>query len=66
MFENSKEMEEFLDKLDHLCGEYGCEIWPTDVINAQNEDGSYPTFTVHGPNDEKIRLVYIDGDGRGK
>lgn len=34
--------------------------------NVGNEDGTYPTLTIHGKDGEKVRLVYIDGDGRGK
>tara|TARA_B110000285_G_scaffold105970_1_gene120623 strand:+ start:534 stop:734 length:201 start_codon:yes stop_codon:yes gene_type:complete len=63
--EMSKKMNEFIDKVDSLCWEYGYEIWPTDKLNARNEDGTYPTLTIHGDN-EKIKLIYIDGDGRGK
>jgi hypothetical protein len=62
----SKEMDEFLDKIDTLCFEYGYEIWPTDKINARNPDRTYPTFTIHGRDGEKVSLIYIDGDGRGK
>ena len=65
--EISKETDEFIDKLDHLCWEHGFEIWPTDTINARNEDGSYPTFTIHNiGSGETVRLIYVDGDGRGK
>lgn len=64
----SPKMDEFIDKVDQLCREYGYEIWPTDNINARNEDGTYPTFTIHskGKDGEKVKLIYIDGDGRGK
>ena len=62
----SKEMHEFIHKVDALCQEYGCEIWPTDKRNVRNEDGSYPTFTIHCNDGEKVRLSYIDGDGCGK
>lgn len=62
----SKEMDEFIDKIDQLCWEYKYQIWPTDIINARNVDGSYPTLTVHGKDGEKVKLIYIDGDGRGK
>jgi hypothetical protein len=34
--EMSKEMDEFIDKLDSLCWEYGYEIWPTDEINKHD------------------------------
>jgi hypothetical protein len=65
--EISKETDEFIDKLDHLCWEHGFEIWPTDTINKRNEDGSYPTFTIHNiGSGETVRLIYIDGDGGGK
>lgn len=62
----SKDMEEFLDKLDSLCHDYGVEIWPTEQINKRGEDGVYPTFTIHGFDGEKVSLIYMDGDGRGK
>lgn len=61
----SKKMDEFIEKVDSLCWEYGYQIWPTDKINRRNDDGSYPTFTIHGDG-EKVSLIYIDGDGRGK
>ncbi len=61
----SKEMGEFIDKIDKLCWEYGYEIYPTDKINSGNEDNAYPTLTIHGKDGEKVRLVYIDGDGQG-
>ena len=62
----SKKMDEFISKVDSLCWEYGYEIWPTDELNARNEDGTYPTITIHGEDGEKIQLIYIDGDGRGR
>ena len=61
----SKKMNEFIEKVDSLCWEYGYQIWPTDKINKRNDDGSYLTFTIHGDG-EKVSLIYIDGDGRGK
>lgn len=51
----SKEMDEFLDKVDALCFEYGYEILP------RNEN----TIRISGKN-ETIILIGIDGDGRGK
>jgi hypothetical protein len=33
--EISKETDEFIDKLDHLCWEHRFEIWPTDTINKK-------------------------------
>ena len=62
----NEKMDEFIDKIDTLCWEYGYEIWPTDEINARNEDGTYPTFTIHERHGEKVKLIFIDGDGRGK
>ena len=65
--EISKEADKFINKLDSLCWEHNFEIWPTDTINKRNEDGSYPTFTIHNMNtSETVRLIYIDGDGRGR
>ena len=58
----TKEMDEFINKLDTLCWEYGYEIKPTHPV----PDNEYPTLTIYGHGDEKIKLVYIDGDGRGK
>jgi hypothetical protein len=58
-------MDEFIEKVDSLCWEYGYQIWSTDKINKRNDDGSYPTFTIHGDGEE-VSLIYIDGDGRGK
>jgi len=62
----SEEMDKFLDELDHLCWKYKFEIWPTEKVNAMNEDGSYPTFVIHGNDGETTKLIYVDGDGRGK
>jgi hypothetical protein len=63
----SKETNEFINKLDRICWEHHFEIWPTDTINKRNEDGSYPTFTLHNINTgEKVKLIYVDGDGSGK
>jgi len=62
----SEKMDKFIDEVDSLCFNYGYEIWPTDKINKRNKDGTYPTLTVHGQDGEKVSLIYIDGDGRGK
>lgn len=59
--EMTKQMDEFIDKLDKLCWEYGYEIIPTHPV----PDDEYPTISIIG-NDEVVKLVYIDGDGRGK
>ena len=48
-------MEEFLDKVDSLCYEYGYEIYP----------GEYDTIVILGDS-KPVKLLYIDGDGRGK
>ena len=53
-------MKEFLDKLDHLCWEYGYEIKPTHPV----PDDVYPTLTITG-NEETVKLTYIDGEGIG-
>jgi hypothetical protein len=58
----TREMDEFIDKLDALCWEYRYEIKPTHPVPADE----YPTLTIHGHDGEKIKLLYIDGDGRGK
>ena len=63
----SKKMDEFLDKVDKLCWEYGYEIRPT--IGGINENGEYNTITVGecgNTNGDMVRLINIDGDGRGK
>ena len=52
----SKKMDEFLDKVDQLCFEYGYEIYPT-------EEGL--TISIIGKN-EIAKVTFIDGDGRGK
>lgn len=66
--EMSKKMDEFLDKLDHLCYEYGYEIWPTPEgwTGRVNEDGEYDTIAIIGNDGETQKILYIDGDGRGK
>lgn len=59
----SERMNEFIDKIDDLCFEYGYEIHPT--IKGINEMGEYHTISIVGEN-ETVKLIYIDGDGRGK
>jgi hypothetical protein len=54
----SEQMNEFLDKVDALCFEYGYEIHP-------KIDGQYETITIIG-NDEICEVTCIDGDGRGR
>jgi len=62
----SKKMDEFLDKVDKLCFEYGYEIHPT--INGWtgkvDENGEYDSIAIIG-NGETIKVIHIDGDGRG-
>lgn len=59
--EISKEMDEFLDKVDRLCWEYGYEILP----NPNKLEGERDTILIKG-GDEIVKLLFIDGDGRGK
>ena len=57
----TKEMNEFLDKLDTLCWEYHVEIKPTHPVPADE----YPTISItHG--DEVVKFLYVDGDGTAK
>jgi hypothetical protein len=62
--EMSEKMNEFLDKVDALCFEYGYEIYPTihGWTGKTDENG---TIAIIG-NDEIAEVIYIDGDGRGK
>lgn len=58
--EISKSMNEFLDRVDELCFQYGYEIKPSgDTITIN------PTINIDG-DELPIKLLYIDGDGRGK
>ena len=57
----SKEMDEFINKLDLLCWEYQMEIKPTHSV----PDDEYPTISIIN-GDEVVKLIYIDGDGGGK
>jgi hypothetical protein len=62
----SAKMNEFLDKVDHLCFEYGYEFYPTiEGWTGRVTNGQFETFACIG-NDEQVQLMYIDGDGRGK
>ena len=54
-------MDEFIDKLDSLCWEYQMEIKPTHPV----PDDEYPTISIIN-GDEVVKLIYVDGDGRGK
>ncbi len=63
----SKKMDEFLDKVDALCHEYGYEIHPTidGWTGRTDKNGNYDTIAIIGK-DEIQQVVFIDGDGRGK
>jgi hypothetical protein len=63
----SEKMDEFLDKVDSLCFEYGYQIMPTieGWTGKTDENGKYETIAIIG-DDEKIEIIGIDGDGRGK
>ena len=65
--EISDKMDEFLDKVDKLCYEYGYQIYPTihGWTGKRNENGEYDTIAIIGE-DEVCQVIYIDGDGRGK
>jgi hypothetical protein len=67
MVKFSGKMEEFLDKVDALCYEYGYEIHPTvkGWTGKLNTDGKYDTIAIIG-DDEVVEVIHIDGDGRGK
>lgn len=64
---HSEKMNEFLQKVDALCNEYGYEIHPT--INGwtgkTDENGKYKTIAIIGEN-ETVQVIYFDGDGMGK
>jgi len=55
----SDKMEEFLDKVDKLCFDYGYEI--SAMTTA--EEGSLLVIDGEGEHD---KITRIDGDGRGK
>jgi hypothetical protein len=65
--EISDRMNEFLNKVDTLCFEYGYEIYPTihGWTGRTDENGKYETLAIIG-NNEIAEVTYIDGDGRGK
>ena len=53
----TRELNEFLDKLDALCWEYHVEIKPTHPV----PDDEYPTISItHG--EEVVKFLYVDGD----
>lgn len=61
----SKRMDEFLDKVDTICFQYGYEIRPTK--EGLTENGKLHTISIIGvENDENYKVTCIDGDGRGK
>ena len=57
----SKEMDEFINKLHSLCWEYQMEIKPTHPV----PNDEYPTISIINGN-EVVKLIYVDGDGRGE
>ena len=63
----SDKMDEFLDKVDRLCWEYGYEIHTTEKgwTGKGNENDEYDTIAIIGEN-EIVKVTFIDGDGRGK
>ena len=63
----SPKMDEFLDKVDALCWEYGYSFYPTieGWTGITNNEGKYETFACIG-NDEAVKLLYLDGDGGGE
>lgn len=63
----SDKMNEFLDKVDTLCYEYGYEIYPSikGWTGIQDKDGKFETIGIIGK-EETHEVYYIDGDGRGK
>lgn len=62
----SDKMNEFLDKVDALCFEYGYEIHPTTKgrTGEKDENGKHRTIAIIGK-DESTEVMFIDGDGRG-
>jgi len=65
--EMTQKMNEFLDKVDALCFEYGYEIHPTihGWQGQKDKAGNYETIAIIG-NGEVGEVLFIDGDGRGK
>ena len=63
----SKKMDEFIDKVDSICREYGYEIYPTPAgwTGKTDKNGEYESIAIIGEN-EVVKLIGIDGDGRGK
>ena len=51
----SKEIDEFINKLDSLCWEYHIEIKPTHPV----PDDEYPTISIIN-GDEVVKLLYVD------
>lgn len=62
-----EKMNEFLDKVDNLCFEYGYEIHLTihGWTGEKDENGNLKTIAIIGE-DEIGEVIYIDGDGRGE
>lgn len=66
MVETSEKMNEFLNKVDALCFEYGYEIHPTihGWTGEKDTNGKYKTIAIIGEN-EICEVLFIDGDGLG-
>jgi len=61
----SEELDAFINEVDALCFKHGYEIWPNEKRGERDSNGDLPTITIHGP-EERVNLIYIDGDGRGR
>ena len=65
----TSKMNEFLDKVDALCYEYGYEIYPSihGWDGKTDEKAVCLTLTIVSSldNNEIDEVLYIDGDGRG-
>lgn len=61
----SPKMEEFLDEVDKLCFKYKFEILPR---TKKLETGEYDHLIIKSTmfDNELVKILYIDGDGRGK
>lgn len=57
-------MEEFLNKIDKLCFEYGYEMKPSmrNILDDDLNICHIPTIRITG-NGETRDVIYFDGDG---
>lgn len=61
----NKRLAEFLDKVDTLCWEYSMEILPR--VNDDLKENEIPSLIIRDTiNEIDTKIIYIDGDGRGK